>query len=183
MATAASSWMEQHERDVPFERLFTAEYAKVVAIAYRVLADAHEVEDVAQEVFCSFHRRHSPDAPYAAAWLHRAAAHAALNVVRGERRRRQREKTEAIAHDRLQSAVQASLDPQQALEEAERRREVRQALGRLSPKSAAVLALRYSGLSYAEVAEALDVGVGQIGTLLRRAEAALRKEMNDAAPH
>ena len=64
--------------------------------------------------------------------------------------------------------------------EDEQRQEVRQALARLPKKSATVLALRYSGLSYAEVAAALGVKTGQVGTLLRRAETALRKEMTDA---
>ena len=59
----------------------------------------------------------------------------------------------------------------------EDRRRVREALARLPQKPAAVLVLRASGLSYAEVAQALGVGTGQIGTLLRRAEAALRKEV------
>ena len=54
---------------------------------------------------------------------------------------------------------------------------MRAALGRLAPKPAAVLVLRASGLSYAEVAQALGIGIGQIGTLLRRAETALRKEV------
>ena len=183
MATLASEWMRVRERDASFERLFATEYPRVVAIAYRILADGQEAEDVAQEVFCSFYRRHSPDAGYASAWLYRATAHAALNVVRGKRRRRQREEREAIDRGLLQNAAQAALDPQQALEEAEQRREVRDALGRLSPKSATVLALRYSGLSYAEVAAALGVRISQVGTLLRRAEASLRKEMNSATPH
>jgi len=42
-----------------------------------------------------------------------------------------------------------------------------------------VLTLRYGGLSYAEVAAALGVGINQVGTLLKRAEDALRKEMID----
>jgi RNA polymerase sigma-70 factor (ECF subfamily) len=37
--------------------------------------------------------------------------------------------------------------------------------------------LRHSGLSYAEVAEAMNVKVGHVGTMLRRAESALRKEL------
>jgi len=45
-----------------------------------------------------------------------------------------------------------------------------------------VLVLRSSGLSYAEVAEAIGVNTGQIGTLLRRAENALRKEVNRESP-
>lgn len=189
MAVMVSSMESMRTSGVadPFERLFIAEYARVVAIANRVLADPHEAEDVAQDVFTSFHRRHVPDAqapvaPYAAAWLHAAAVHTALNVVRGRRRRAQREEAEAHASFRLQAGAAAALDPQRALEEGEQRREVRAALGRLKPKMAAVLALRYSGLSYAEVAAALGVRSGQVGTLLHRAEAALRKEIGRATP-
>src|SRR3982074_2452941 len=96
----------------PFERLFLEEYPKVVAIAYRVLADRTAAEDVAQDVFIKFHRRLAPDSERAAGWLHAApappapgrgagwahgaAAHSALNVIRGERRRAQRETAHAL---------------------------------------------------------------------------------------
>jgi RNA polymerase sigma factor (sigma-70 family) len=157
--------------DEAFEALFRTEYARVVGIANRVLADSHEAEDVAQEVFIDFHRLHSANAAYAPAWLHRAAAHSALNRLRGSRRRQRREIAQAAEEgDR-------SVDPQKQAELNEDRRRVRDALGRLAPKPAAVLVLRASGLSYAEVAQALGVGIGQIGTLLRRAEDSLRKEV------
>jgi len=154
-----------------FETLFRAEYPRVARIANRVLADPHEAEDVAQEVFIHFHRLHSARAQYASAWLYRAAAHTALNRVRGRRRRERRE----IAQAADEGA--SSVDPQRMLEVNEERRQVRQAFARLAPKPAAVLVLRSSGLSYAEVAQALGVGIGQVGTLLKRAEAALRKEV------
>jgi RNA polymerase sigma-70 factor (ECF subfamily) len=157
-----------------FEALFTAEYARVAGIANRVLADPHEAEDVAQEVFIDFHRLHSASAQYAPAWLHRAAAHAALNRLRGARRRQRREMAQALEET---EETDRTADPQKLLEVNEDRRLVRQALARLAPRPAAVLVLRASGLSYAEVAQALGVGIGQVGTLLRRAEAALRKEV------
>jgi RNA polymerase sigma-70 factor (ECF subfamily) len=157
-----------------FEALFTAEYARVAGIANRVLADPHEAEDVAQEVFIDFHRLHSASAQYAPAWLHRAAAHAALNRLRGARRRQRREMAQALEET---EETDRNADPQKLLEVNEDRRLVRQALARLAPRPAAVLVLRASGLSYAEVAQALGVGIGQVGTLLRRAEAALRKEV------
>jgi len=157
--------------DAAFEALFTSEYARVVGIANRVLVDPHEAEDVAQEVFIDFRRLHSATAEYAPAWLHRAAAHASLNRLRGARRRQRREVAQAVEEgDR-------TMDPQKQAEVNEDRRLVRAALGRLAPKPAAVLVLRASGLSYAEVAQALGVGIGQVGTLLRRAETALRKEV------
>ena len=159
-----------------FATLFTTEYSRVVGIANRVLADPHEAEDVAQEVFIDFHRLHSATAQYAPAWLHRAAAHESLNRLRGARRRQKREVTQAIEEG------DKTVDPQKQLEVNEDRRLVRAALGRLAPKPAAALAMRASGLSYAEVAEALGVGIGQIGTLLRRAEESLRKEVTRGTP-
>src|SRR6266550_3889173 len=159
----------------PFERLFLQEYPKVVAIAYRVLADRPAAEDVAQEVFLKFHRSFSPDSERASGWLHSAAVHSALNVIRGERRRAQRESAHAL--DPVKSSIG---NPEKVVEEAEVRREVRRALRQLPARTAALLMLRHSGLSYAEVATALGIKVGNVGTLLRRAEDALRKEVNRA---
>ena len=156
-----------------FESLFVAEYARVVGIANRVLADRAEAEDVAQEVFLDFHRHHSPAAPYAPAWLRRAAWHRALNRVRGRRRRERREQLDAAgARDDAWSS-----DPQRIAERNYDRDVVRSAMRKLPARAAGVLALRYSGLSYAEVAEAMGIGVGQVGTVLRRAEARLKREV------
>lgn len=180
MVSMAREWTGIQERDSAlFDDLFKREYPRVMAVAQRVLGDTDAAEDVAQDVFCSFYRQHPPTAAYAAPWLYRAAAHTALNVIRGRRRRLQRETSDALSHQRLASHAEVSLDPQRATEIDESRREVREALARIPEKSASVLALRYSGLSYAEVAGAIGTKPGQVGTLLRRAEAALRKEMTD----
>lgn len=151
-----------------FERLFLAEYARVVRIAYRVLGERDAAEDVAQEVFLAFHRQHPADAPFAAPWLHRAAAHTALNDVRSRKRRVIREAAAPIVAD---------LDPEAAALERERAREVRTALARLPATSAELLALRHSGLSYAEVAAACGIKADQVGTRLRRAQDAFRREV------
>jgi RNA polymerase sigma-70 factor (ECF subfamily) len=160
----------------PFERLFLQEYPRVVAIAYRVLADRTAAEDVAQEVFLKFHGSLSPDSERASGWLHAAAVHSALNLIRGERRRALRQ----AAHAR-EEATRPSPNPEMLVEEAERRREVRKALARLPERTTSVLLLRHSGLSYAEVATALGMKVTNVGTVLRRAEESLRKEVNRAA--
>jgi RNA polymerase sigma-70 factor (ECF subfamily) len=98
-------------------------------------------------------------------------------VIRGDRRRAQRETAHALDPARTPIA-----NPERLVEEAEQRREVRRALSRLPQRTAALLMLRHSGLSYAEVATALGIKVGNVGTLLRRAEEALRKEVNRATP-
>ena len=156
-----------------FEGLFRAEYSRVVGIAHRVLADQAEAEDVAQDVFISFYRGHPADAPYAPAWLHAAAAHAALNALRGRDRRSRREAAQATP---LETTAAAD-DPAATVAAAETRDEVRAVLARLPERSGALLALRYAGLSYAEIAAALDVRASSVGTLLRRAEDAFRREL------
>ena len=153
-----------------FEALFRREYPRVVAIAYRVVRDVAEAEDVAQDVFVSFYRKHPADAGYAPAWLHAAAAHTALNVIRSRERRGRRETADAIARD-------VPVDPAQQAEDAETRAEVCGALARIDERAAALLALRYSGLSYDEIAASLGLRRSSIGTMLRRAEDAFRKEV------
>jgi RNA polymerase sigma-70 factor (ECF subfamily) len=154
-----------------FEQLFRAEYARVVRIAYRVVGDQAEAEDVAQDVFIAFHRSHPADAPYAAPWLHRAAAHTALNAVRSRSRRTAREERDLASRD-------AVGDPEGAALERERALEVRAALARMPRGAAELLALRYSGLSYGEVAAATGTKIDQVGTRLRRAHDAFRREVS-----
>ena len=156
---------------VGFERLFRGEYERVVRVAYRVVGDRDEAEDVAQEVFLSFYRAHSADAAYASAWLHRAAAHTALNVIRGRARRVARETEDARTRER-------STDPENAALERARARDVRAALARMPRGAAQLLALRHSGLSYAEVAAATGTKIDQVGTRLRRAHDAFRREVS-----
>src|SRR5690349_10283036 len=129
-----SSWTRTAAMPDAVERLFRDEYTRVVRVAYRVVGDPAEAEDVAQEVFVAFYRAHAADAPYAAAWLHRAAAHTALNAVRSRSRRTVREERDASGRD-------AAVDPESAALERERAREVRAALARMSRSHAELLAL------------------------------------------
>jgi RNA polymerase sigma-70 factor (ECF subfamily) len=158
--------------DATFERVFANEYARVVGIAARVLGDRSRAEDVAQEAFLALHRRRCSDQPWAGGWVCAAAAHRALNVLRGEQRRRRREHLAAVTAE--------TADPAVTVERADDARVLRAALQRLSPRVATVLVLRHSGLSYAEVATAMNVSQHDIGTMLRRDEAALRKEVERA---
>jgi RNA polymerase sigma-70 factor (ECF subfamily) len=156
------------------DEVFRRDYQQVVAVAARVLGSWEQAEDVAQEVFLSLGRSAVPAAE-ARGWLCVAAAHTALNLLRSRRRRASREATAAADS----AAVSDVADEVVRLEE---RRRVRAALAKLPRKQAVALVLRHSGLSYAEVAAALDMSPGSVGTTVRRAESALREELNRDAP-
>lgn len=153
-----------------FESFFRDHYGAVVRLAQSVVVDAQQAQDVAQEVFLAAYRRFPGDYEQAAGWVRVAAVHTSLNVVRGDRRRDMR-------HLRLH-VVPSLPSPEDTAIERERRAEIRRLLSRLPRRSAAVLVMRHAGMSYLEIADALGVKVGHVGTLLRRAESALRKEMD-----
>ena len=159
------------------EQVFRSAYPRVVAVASRVLGSRHAAEDVAQEVFVKFGRSSVPTDD-AIGWLCVAAAHTALNQLRSDRRRAARESTNA-RHDRAAPDAGDVADAATALDE---QRNVRVALARLPRQQAVALVLRHSGHSYAEVAAELDLSPSSVGTTVRRAEAALRKELNRDAP-
>jgi RNA polymerase sigma-70 factor (ECF subfamily) len=154
----------------PFESFFRNHYRAVVRLAHSVLGDSQRAQDVAQDVFMAAYRRFPGDYEQAAGWVRVAAVHTALNVLRGERRRDRRQ--------RLAQVVTLLPSAEETVIERERRADVRRLLSQLPRRSAAVLVMRHGGMSYVEIAEALGVKVGHVGTLLRRAESALRKEMD-----
>jgi RNA polymerase sigma factor (sigma-70 family) len=151
------------------EQVFRSAYPRVVAVAARVLGSRDEAEDIAQEVFLSFARSSVP-AGEAPGWLSVAAAHTALNHLRSGRRRASRE--QRASHEDYEQ------DIADAVVTNDERRLVRAALARLPRRQAVALVLKHSGLSYAEIAAALDLSAGSVGTTVRRAETALGEELN-----
>jgi len=162
------------------DRVFAAEYARVAAIAFRIVADRADAEDVAQEVFARCARDGRAGDAAVRGWLAAAAVREALNVLRSRRRRVARELSEHRLAESLREARERACDPLAILDREQTRALVRAAMLALSPRAAAVLALRYTGSSYREIAEALSIDAAHIGTHLARAERALRKEIDHA---
>jgi RNA polymerase sigma-70 factor, ECF subfamily len=164
--------------EAAFECLFLRHYSQVYRVLYGLVGDPEQAEDLAQETFLALY--YHPPAPDAdaplAAWLCRVALNRGYNALRSQRRERGR--IERVAEPPSQH------DPHAELIRAEDRAHVRAALARLPERQGRLLLLRYAGLSYAEIAAALDVAPGSVGTLLARAErafAAAYEQMQPAA--
>jgi RNA polymerase sigma-70 factor (ECF subfamily) len=99
--------------------------------------------------------------------LYRVGTNLGLNALRSRKRRTYYE-TQAAIQDALERPVD---DAAGALERRQEMQQVQAVLAEMKPRSAQLLILRQSGLSYAEVAQALSVAPGSVGTLLARAEA------------
>ncbi|HVA23170.1 MAG TPA: sigma-70 family RNA polymerase sigma factor [Chloroflexota bacterium] len=168
-----------------FEGFFREHFAKVHGLLYRVTGNAQDAEDLSQELFLQLSKREPPvwDTPVAAGWLWKAATHLALNTLRGKRRRVAREDRATRQDLPVRLLSERDQDPAGSLLRKEQRTAVRHALHKLKPQESLLLLARHSGLSYAEVAAALDLNPASVGTLLSRAERRFKDVYQDQEDH
>ena len=147
-----------------FDATFLEHWAPICRVLIRLVGDRAEAQDLALETFWRLHQR-APKESNLGGWLYRVATNLGLNALRA-RKRRQRHELDA---GRLDIETRVS-DPAQVVADEEERAHVRAILGAMDAQQAQLLTLRYSGLSYAELASALNVAPASVGTLLARAE-------------
>ena len=141
--------------------LFTQYHASLVRVLYRRTGDRERAEEIAQEVFA----RAAVGAPIRnpRPWLFAVA----LNLVREEGRTatRRGRLLELYREERPKLAP----SPDEDLERSEKTDRVRAALDTLSVRDKEALLLQAEGFSYDEIASALGLARGAIGTTLARA--------------
>lgn len=127
----------------------------------RRTGDRDRAEDLAQEVFLRALEA-PPQNPRP--WLFAVA----LNLARDEGRRdvRQGRKLELLKGEALDVVAPP---PDEGLEISEERAGVRRALAQLTEQDRSALLLKAEGFSYEEIASALGLAKGAIGTTLARA--------------
>jgi RNA polymerase sigma-70 factor (ECF subfamily) len=171
--------------EASFEALFRRHYDRIYHILYRLLGNKADAEDVAQYVFLKLYQ--SPqriqlqgDETNVAGWLYRVAVNTGYNTLRSQKRRHMRQEKWGWLWPFNLSA--SSVDPADLAENNDRQTRVRQTLAQMKPREAKLLVLRYSGLSYKELAVALELAPGSIGSLLTRAERAFAQKYRLAFP-
>jgi RNA polymerase sigma-70 factor (ECF subfamily) len=93
---------------------------------------------------------------------------AAIDSLRRSKRRGVQEELGSETGGKADDGLE---DPLNRLMRKERIAQVRSTLAELKPEKAQLLLLRHSGLSYQEIAAALEMKPGSVGTKLARAEA------------
>lgn len=152
-----------------FRLLLDRHLDRIVAFARRLLGDAAEAEDVAQEVFLRAWAQAAKWQPGAAkfeTWLHRVAHNLCIDRLR--RRRSVPINSVAEPEDPAPSAFEAVTERQLS-------DRVNQAIGRLPLNQRAAIALCHSrGLGNIEAARIMGVSVEALESLLSRGRRRLR---------
>jgi RNA polymerase sigma-70 factor (ECF subfamily) len=163
MATAVSGREEISPAD-DFERLMRRYERLVFATALRLTGSAEDARDVSQEVFLKLYRNRGKVEVSAAiaSWLYRVTVNACHDLQRKKRPEQPVEDAGFLAA--------SGADPQQALDEAERRRVLQLSLRFLPDKERAALVLRdLEGLPTVEVARILGSSEATVRSQISKA--------------
>ncbi len=156
--------------EAEFETIFREHYSRIVRVVRRVLQRDSEAEEVCADVFLRLYSK-GPDVAASglvSGWLYRTATRASIDALRANRRRGVEEELEG---NEFVHAKDGDKSPLAHLLRQERITEVRGVLAQLKVDKAQMLLLRHSGLSYREIAKAMQMGFNSVGTRLARAEA------------
>ena len=160
--------MKNHEMQQQLIRLGNGAHA----LALQMLGNTDDATDAVHDAFVKALRKQGgydastgPLAP----WFLRVVRNQCIDLIR--RRRPADIGVEELSDPRP--------GPEDSLNVEQRDRELQQALARLSAPQRQIIVLRdYMDLSYAEIADVLEIALGTVMSKLHRARLALRKELS-----
>lgn len=160
-----------------FTLLVKAYQNKVYSLAYYVTKNHHDAEDVAQEVFLKIWRSlpsYRGDAPDA--WVMKIAKNTCLDFIKQKKRVEPLEyEVDGETAERPIPDTDVQSNPPDAAVQAEQRQQIAKAILQLSDEHREILTLRYmDGLSYEQLCDVLDVGMGTVKSRLARAKKSLQ---------
>ncbi len=151
-----------------FELLLQRHAGPLLGYLCRMLGDQSEAEDLFQETFRRMltkletfdeTKRFKP-------WLYAIAQNLTIDTVRA----RQRRPEHTALDDHMDQVADTGLTPSEEMEKADRKRQVRTVVAELPPRQRSTLILAYfHGMSYPEVAAAMECSVGTVKTQMSRA--------------
>ena len=164
--------------DGAFEALVRSYEKRVYHLALRMCGNAEDAYEVAQEAFLSAWkgmRFFRGDSSFST-WLYRLTSNAAIDFLRRQRRQGGSDGVSLDDEDTFLEVADPAPSPHQQAERLELRDALARGLGALSPEHRQVLLLReLQGLTYEEIAAALELDLGTVKSRIARAREKLRK--------
>jgi RNA polymerase sigma-70 factor (ECF subfamily) len=167
-----------------FQELVENHKRKVYYLAYDIVGDHQEAEDVSQEVFIKVYRSiHTfrKDAKMSS-WIHHITVNSAIDVLRKHKARPKvnlEHLDQAEAYDNPPGAGSAFPNPEKTADASLLQGRIQDALHKVSPRERTVFMMRhYNDFQISEIADVLEVSTGTVKSLLFRALHKLRKELS-----
>lgn len=163
-----------------FEELVIAYQHRVFGVAVRMLGNAAEAEEIAQETFIRAHRAlggFRGDARLST-WLYAITSRLCLTRLATSERRATR-----YGEDALLRLSDDRVDPAADVERGEVETALQRAIAELPEERRLVIVLRdLEGLSYEEIAETLDLELGTVRSRIHRGRQDLKDKLERFLP-
>lgn len=167
-----------------FEELVVRYQGRLLTVLEHLVGNREQAEDLAQETFLRVFKareRYLPEAKFCT-WLFTIANNVASNSLRSRSRRkevgvpeRSNTDTSSFGLDQMAQAA-SSLMPTRIIDKAEAAEVVRQALESLGERQKMALLLsKFEGMSYQDIAVAMEMSVQATKSLLSRARVNLQR--------
>jgi RNA polymerase sigma factor (sigma-70 family) len=153
---------------------------RVYRLAYRLTGNAHDAEDLTQDVFVRvFRSLHNYTPGTFEGWLYRITT----NLFLDSARRKKKIRFDGFVEDAQERLAGREPTPERAALDQMLDVDVSNALSSLAPEfRAAVVLCDIEGYSYEEVADTLGIKLGTVRSRIHRGRALLRKELAHRAP-
>ena len=153
---------------------------RLEGVAFRILGNHADAEDVVQRIFMKLPRAHFRGESSVWTYLYRASVNASVNVLRSRRRRERLQRELALEASPVEPArlqPSAAPSPEGQVLEGEILSGVARALLNVKPQHRRVLVMRIVwGMSNVEIARREGIPSATVGTWLRRGRAELARE-------
>ncbi len=175
-----------------FEELVTRYQGRLLTVLRHLVGSPEQAEDLAQEVFLRVYRARKTYTPGAkfSTWLYTIANHVAANALRSQSRRHevtlQTRDSGPIGARPLDHILKASSSqmPARQVDKMEMGEIVRMSLDALNERQRlAILLSKFEGMSYGEIAEAMELSPQAVKSLLSRARENLREVLQPYIEH
>ncbi len=166
-----------------FESIVERYKKKVYYIAYDIVGNHHDAEDISQEVFIKMYRtlsRFRKDAKMSS-WLYQIAVNTSIDVLRKRKSKpllNALDLEEAETHENPPGSTGGKDDPERRAVASLMQEHIQKALCKITPQERTVFVMRhYNEFKIREIADVLEVSSGTVKSLLFRALKKLRKEL------
>ncbi|MGI6678769.1 MAG: RNA polymerase sigma factor [Dehalobacterium sp.] len=166
-----------------FEELISQHQQKTYNIAYRLMGNHHDANDLAQEALIKVYKSigsFRQDSSFST-WVY----HIVTNVCRDELRKRSRQQVSYLDEpvslhngEVHKEVADDTFNPEEAYERRESAEYIQELINTLTPEYRMVIILREMlGLSYEEISQELNISLGTVKSRLNRARRYLKERI------
>lgn len=183
LANRALSHMKTRTSTIDFDAVVTKHGRQVYNVAYRMVGDKYEAEDLTQEAFLRAYKSLGSlkEDDLVDRWLYRIVSNVTIDFLRRKPKKAYLSLNEPIATDEGEvnpEVADWSTSPETKIETEQFEGAIQQALNELAPEFRLSLILcDVEGLSYEEISRTLGCNIGTVRSRIHRARKAVRDKL------